>query len=385
MGKTRIGAEQTIDWAKEPGTRIALVAKAPADARDVMVKGESGIEARSRPDFMPLYEPSKRLLTWPNRSEAHIYSAETPDALRGPQHHKAWVDEFAKFKYPRDTWDNLMMGLRLGDNPQVCMTTTPRPLPVLKEILDDPSTVITRGSTYSNAANLPGKFLAQLKRKYEGTRLGRQELYGEVITEVEGALWKLDQIDRLRLSAEKKLPDLVKIVIALDPAVTNTEDSDEFGIIAAGLGANGDGYVLLDASGRYSPAEWGEKAVTHYLMLQANEIVAEANNGGDMIEHTVQTAAEAMRAGAVPFRKVHASRGKHTRAEPISALYEQGRVHHVGCFPELEDEMCNWVPGMASPNRMDALVWALTHLMIDNPILTGAFDLGNAGDSYWRY
>lgn len=361
FGKTRVGAEWTIEQARTPNTRIALVAKNPADARDVLVEGESGILACSPPWFRPTYEPSKRRVTWPNGSLASTYSAEVPDDLRGPQHHRAWVDEFAKYKYPQEAWDNLMLGLRLGDEPRAVVTTTPRPIPALKAILADPRTRVTRGSTYDNAANLAPSFLREILKQYEGTRLGRQELHAELLDDVPGALWTRDRIERLRVT---RAPDLVRIVVAIDPAATSTEGADETGIVAAGLGADDHGYILLDASDRYTPNGWGQKAVTHYQLLKADRVIGEVNNGGEMVEHTVRTAAQSLGA-SVAYRAVHASRGKQTRAEPISALYEQGRVHHVGMFAELEDQMCSWVPGMKSPDRMDALVWALTELMLD--------------------
>ncbi len=361
FGKTRVGAEWTIEQARTPGTRIALVAKNPADARDVLVEGESGILACSPPWFAPVYEPSKRRLTWPNRSMATTYSAESPDDLRGPQHHKAWVDEFAKYKYPQDTWDNLMLGLRLGEDPQAVVTTTPRPIPSLKAIIKDPRTIVTRGSTYENAANLAPSFLREILKQYEGTRLGRQELHAELLEDVPGALWHRAEIEGLRV---KTHPDLVRLVVAIDPAATSGEDSDETGIVAAGLGVDGHGYVLLDGSGKYTPGGWGSRAVAHYETLKADRIVGEVNNGGEMVGHTVRMAAQAD-GKFVNYLAVHASRGKQTRAEPIAALYEQGRVHHVGMLPELEDQMCTWLPGMKSPDRMDALVWALTDLMID--------------------
>ena len=362
-GKTRVGAEWAIEQARTPGIRIALVAKNPADARDVLIEGEGGIMACSLPGFMPVYEPTKRRLTWPNRSIARTYSAEMPDDLRGPQHHKAWVDEFAKYKYPQETWDNLMFGLRLGDNPQAVVTTTPRPIASLRAILADSATIVTRGSTDENAANLAPSFLREIHKKYEGTRLGRQELHAELLEDVPGALWTHDLIEQTRVRTH---PDLVRLVIAIDPAGSSHEDADETGIVAAGLGADGHGYVLVDVSGRYTPGGWAAKAVSHYETLKADRIVGEVNNGGEMVGHTVRMAAQAD-GKTVAYAAVHASRGKQTRAEPIAALFEQFRVHHVGMLPELEDQMCSWVPGMKSPDRMDALVWALTDLMIDEP------------------
>lgn len=359
FGKTRTGAE-TVRWLVETGQakRIALVAPTAADARDVMVEGESGILAVSRPDFKPEYEPSKRRITWPNGAVAYTYSAEEPDRLRGPQHDFAWCDELAAWKYPDDTWDNLIFGLRLGDNPRVVVTTTPKPIPLVRKLVNDPETVVTRGSTYENAANLPPSFLKEIRDKYEGTRLGRQEIYAEILDDVPGALWNRTMLDELRV---KKAPELIRIVVAIDPAVTSGENSDETGIIVAGKGVDGHGYVLEDLSCRMSPDGWATRAVNAYHKYEADRIVAEVNNGGDLVETTIRTVDR-----RIPYKAVRASKGKRTRAEPIAALYEQGKIHHVGSFPLLEDQMCNFTPDGydGSPDRVDALVWALTELML---------------------
>jgi phage terminase large subunit-like protein len=368
MGKTRPGAETVIEWSKDLAKNygrghIALVGKDPGDTRDVMIEGaESGILACSPPWYRPVWEPTKRMLNWGNGVIAHTYSSETPEDLRGPQHHKAWGDELPKWKNPQETWDHLQFGLRLGEHPQTILTNTPRPIKTLIDILHDPNTCITTGKTSDNVDNLSPTFLRVIYRKYEGTRLGRQELNAEVLSDTPGALWTLDLIDACRV---KEVPcSLTKIVIAIDPGVTDPENDpdeklSETGIIAVGYGENEHTYVLHDLSGHYSAGDWGEKSVSHAHSLSAEEIIGETNNGGDLVEFVVRTAAEKL---GLPykFRKVTASRGKRTRAEPISAKYEQRRQHHVGVFPELEDQMTTWVPGLKSPDRMDAMVWGST-------------------------
>lgn len=358
-GKTRTGAE-TVRAIVEPGHygRLALIGQTSADVRDVIVEGESGILATSPPWFRPVYEPSKRRLTWPNGAIATTYSGDEPDQLRGPQHDAALCDELAKWKYAQDAWDNLQMGMRLGRRPLAAITTTPRPIPIIKAILADPQTVVTRGNTYDNAANLPASTMAYLRRKYEGSRLGRQELYAEILDDAPGALWKRGQIDSLRVTATPA--DLVRIVVAVDPAATSGENADETGIVVAALGGNGHGYVLADRTLRGTPLEWATAAVRAYGEFAADRIVAEVNQGGEMVTHVLRTVDR-----NVPISTVHAARSKHTRAEPVAALYEQGRIHHVGAFPQLEDQLCAWTPGESSPDRLDALVWAFTELMVD--------------------
>jgi phage terminase large subunit-like protein len=353
-GKTRVGAEWVRLTHKTVG-RIALVAPTAADARDVMVEGESGILAVSPASERPTYEPSKRRLTWANGAIATTYSADEPDRLRGPQHGAAWCDEVAAWKYPA-AWDMLMFGLRLGSDPRCLATTTPKSVPLMRAIAADPHTIVTRGRTYDNAANLAEAFLAAIVRKYEGTRLGRQELDGEDLEDNPGALWQRARIDELRVV---KAPELVRVVVAVDPAATSGEDSDETGIVTQGRGVDEHGYVLADDSLRGTPDAWGRAAVRAYHLHRADRIVAEANQGGEMVAHVIHTVDP-----NVPVTLVHASRGKQTRAEPVSALYEQGRYHHVGCFAHLEDQMCQWEPGLASPDRMDALVWGGHELML---------------------
>ena len=358
-GKTRVGAE----WVRaqvESGRckRLALVAPTAADVRDVMIEGESGLLAISRPDFMPTFESSRRRVTWPNGAIATTYSAEKPDSLRGPQHDGAWCDELASWRFCEDAWSMLMFGLRLGVDPRCVVTTTPRPVRVLKTLLANPHTVVTSGTTYDNRENLARTFYEQIVRQYEGTRLGRQELMAELLEDVPGALWSHAMLDPLRVA---QVPDLSRVVVAIDPGIKEADAAAETGIIVAGTDENGEGYVIEDATTRSSPALWGQVAVEAYHRHEADRIVAEANNGGNMIQHVLRTVDP-----SVPVRLVNASRGKVTRAEPIAALYEQGRVHHFGTFAHLEDQMCSYTgdPGETSPDRMDALVWALSELML---------------------
>jgi phage terminase large subunit-like protein len=341
--------------------RIALVAATAADARDTMVEGASGLLTMAPKWNRPNYEPSKRRLTWPNGAIATTYSAEEADRLRGPEHDAAWADELAAWQNAQSTWDMLMLGLRLGSHPRWLVTTTPRPIPLLRHLLarEGQDVVVTRGSTYENAKNLAPTFLKAIRDRYEGTRLGRQELNAEVLTDTPGALWQVEWLDRDRVTVA---PELKRIVVAIDPAVSSHEGSDETGIVVAGVGRDGHGYVLEDLSGRYAPHEWARKAIDAYRRHAADRIIAEVNNGGAMVESTLR-----MVDTTVPYRGVHASRGKMVRAEPISALYEQRKVHHVGTFSALEDQICSYTPDQnrsaGSPDRLDALVWCLTELM----------------------
>lgn len=354
-GKTRTGAEYVRQLVQEGYKRIALIAPTPADARDVMIEGESGLLSVCPEWEMPVYEPSKRRLTFPNGAIATVYSGYKPDQLRGPQHDAFWADELAAWQYLQETWDMLMFGLRLG-NPRGIITTTPRPLPLIKELIKSKNVIVTRGSTYENRENLADAFFNAIIGKYEGTRLGRQELNAEILDDNPNALWNRKNIEANRVT---KAPDLKRIVIGVDPNASNTEKSDEIGIIAAGIDNDGIGYILEDLSMLGSPKEWGTTAITGYYKYKADRIVAEINQGGNMVEFVLRSIDK-----NIPYKGVHASKGKYTRAEPISALYEQNKVKHVGTFPKLEDEMCEWEPGMDSPNRMDALVWALTELML---------------------
>jgi predicted phage terminase large subunit-like protein len=367
FGKTLAGASWVNKLAVEnAGWRLALVGRTASDVRDVMVDGATGIRSVNK---SVTYEPSKRRLTWPNGSTATTFTADQPDMLRGPQFHAAWCDELASWRY-RMAWDNLSLGLRLGDRPRVCVTTTPRPIKLIRELMKDEHTVNVTGTTYENLDNLAPSFRKQVLERYEGTRLGRQELYAEILDDVPGALWNRDTLEQCRVD---KAPALSQIVVAIDPAVTAGEDSDETGIVVCGLGEDGHGYVLQDLSGRYTPEQWARRAVEAYNMHEANWIVAEVNNGGDLVERNIRLYRDGdLRLGErVSFRAVRAARGKYTRAEPIGNLYEQGRIHHVGVLPDLEDQQCTWVPGEASPDRVDALVWGMTELMLGQKLVLG--------------
>lgn len=366
FGKTRMGSEWIRQIAADnPGCRIALVAETAADARDVMILGDSGLINCDPNLTAESWSPTNRRLSWPNGSTAWCYNATEPDQLRGPQHHFAWVDELAKFRYMQETWDQLQFGLRLGTHPQVLVTTTPRPLPLIKKILADTGTAVTRGATLDNQANLAANTVKQLYERYGGTRLGRQELDGEILGDIPGALWNRDSIDASRVV---EVPEnLERVYVAVDPAVSSNEGSDEHGIVVVGMARDADGYargyVLQDGTVRGSPEDWARKAVSLYREWQADKIIAEKNQGGDMVESTIKTVDR-----SAPVKLVHASRGKVVRAEPISALYEQGRVHHVGRFDQLEDQMCMFSAdnlrsiSNGSPDRVDALVWGLTEI-----------------------
>jgi len=362
-GKTRAGA----GWVHElvetrQAGRIALVAATAADARDTLVEGVSGLLNTAPPGNRPQYESSKRRLTWPNGAVATTFSSEEADRLRGPEHDAAWADELAAWTDVQGTWDMLMFGLRLGKRPRWLVTTTPKPIKLLRELLarEGKDVAVTRGSTFENEANLAPTFLAAVRQRYAGTRLGRQELNAELLSDNPGALWQLDWLDRDRVSAA---PELRRIVVAIDPAVSNNEGSDETGIIVAGVASDGLIYVLEDCSGRYAPHEWAAMAIAAYRRHKADRILAEVNNGGAMVEATIRALDH-----RVSFKAVHASRGKVVRAEPIAALYEQRKVHHVGGFAVLEDQMCAFTSDFDrakvgySPDRVDALVWALTEL-----------------------
>lgn len=359
-GKTRSAAEAVIEVARKPNLRIALVGRNPADVRDVMVEGDSGILACAR-GLAIEYEPSKSRLTFPNGTRAYIYSAEVPSKLRGPQHHFAWADELSSWNdaFKGDAvdtaWNNLVLGLRLGQKPQVIVTTTPKNNKLTKTIMNRPSTVITRGSTYDNLANLAPVFREQVLSSYEGTRIGRQELLGELLEDIEGALWSNSMLEDALVDA---VPDMARIVVAIDPSGGSGEDNDEQGIIIAGQGVDGFYYVLDDRSCKLSPNGWASRAVAAYHEYQADKLVAEKNFGGDMVEAIIRQVDS-----KVNFKMVSASRGKMQRAEPIAALYEQGKVKHVKGLEQLEQQMVSWTPlDGSSPDRMDAMVWAITEL-----------------------
>ena len=358
FGKTKTGAETIRQWKEVGYSDFALIGQTSADVRDVMLHGESGLITISPPWDKPKHIESKRIVVWPNGARAFLYSADKPDQLRGPQHQKGWLDEPVKFQKLRDLLDMFELGLRIGKNPQYVVTTTPKPLAELKELAADPLTHITTGSSYENITNLAPQYINRIIKKYEGTRIGRQELYAELFTDVAGALWNYELIDKYRV---KSHPDLIRIVVSLDPAVTSNERSDEVGIVVAGLGGDGHIYILEDASLKASPMIWSAVALNKYISYKADVIIGETNNGGDLVETVIGTHGH-----NANFKKLHASRGKYTRAEPVSALYDQGKVHHVGELPALETEMIEWVPGGPSPNRLDAMVWACTELLIDD-------------------
>jgi len=369
-GKTRSGAEWVREQVKRGHKRIAFVAATAADYRDTMVEGDSGILAISPPWDMPDWEPSKRKVTFKNGAKCYCFSAEKPDRLRGPQFEKAWCDELAAWGRLQETWDNLMFGLRLGSNPQAMVTTTPRPLSLIKELVNDSRNAVSRGSTYDNIANLAENFFRYIIKKYQGTRLGRQEIEAVILEDNPNALFKRELIDQHRITSDQ-LPDLEDVVIPLDPAVTDGDKSDDTGIIPCGMATIDDMehyYILGDYTIHGKPHEWGEMALKCYSLFHANKIVGEVNNGGDMIEHVIRTIKKNKKKGIhvsgynVPYESVRATRGKWLRAEPISALSEQGRLHIVGSLPKLEDEMCEWQPGEKSPDRLDSMVWGITAL-----------------------
>ena len=370
-GKTRMGAEWVRDLASaNPGARIALVGATLTEARSVMMEGESGLLALTANDNV-VWEPSLRKLTWPNKTVAVLYSAAEPESLRGPQHDFAWADEIAKWPHGIATWDNLMLGLRLGTNPRAMATTTPRPVPLVRRLVKELGVVRTNGRTNDNRSNLPAEFIEGVTALYEGTRWGRQELDGELIEDVEGALWSRDLLEKrrtvLRPSTGSEPKDervFKRIVIGVDPPVS--AHGDACGIVAVGLGEDGKAYVLADHSVKgASPEGWARAVAGAVEMWGADRVVAEDNQGGNMVESTLRAADLSM-----PVKRVHASRGKSARAEPVAALYEAGRAFHTAAFPELEDEMCGLVVGGGyegpgrSPDRADALVWAMTELML---------------------
>ena len=356
-GKTRAGAEWVHEQIAAGCKRIALVGATAADVRDVMIEGESGILATARSGARPVYEPSRRRVTWPNGAIATTYSAEEPERLRGPQHDAAWADELGAWKYEA-AWDMLLLGLRLGAQPRALVTTTPRPTKLVRSLLSDANTVTTRGSTYDNRDNLAPSYFASIITRYEGTRMGRQELMGELVDDVPGALWTLSLLDGLRVQAA---PDLARIIVAVDPAVTSGAESDETGIVVVGIGVDGHGYVLADRSCRMSPDGWARRAAQAYHEYQADRLIVEDNQGGEMVAFLLGTVD-----ATVPIKRIRASRGKRLRAEPVAALYEQGRVHHVGTYPDLEDQMASFTgDGGEHDDRVDAMVHALTEVMLD--------------------
>lgn len=366
FGKTRVGAETVRMWVRTFPI-VNLIGPTAASARDVMIEGESGILSICPPSERPEYLKGANQLRWPNGARSLIFSADEPERLRGPQCFKLWADELAAWRYP-EAWDLAMLGLRLGVSPQAVVTTTPKPIRIVKELVANPSTIQTRGTTYDNRTNLAASFYTQIITKYEGTRLGRQELNAEILDDNPNAMFTHERIEADRV--RERPASLNRIVVAIDPAVTSNEDSDETGIMVCGVdGQNSPHfYVLEDLSGIYTPTEWGTKAVGAFKAFGADRILGEVNNGGDMVEMVIRNVDV-----SAPFRQVRATRGKEKRAEPIQGLYEQHRVHHVGCFPVLEDQMCDFNPAdpnQKSPDHLDALVWALAELS-DNLIFLG--------------
>ena len=363
FGKTRAGAEWVREQVDAGRQRIALIGETYKDLVEVMCFGDSGLASVFPPHQRPKIVANPNVqVTFHTGAIALGYNATQPAQLRGPQFDCAWCDELAKWKRARDTWDMLQFGLRLGDRPQALVTTTPRPIPVLKEIMARRTTVVTRGSTFDNAANLAESFIEEIRDRYEGTRLGRQELNAEMLDDLPGALWTRSMFDTHRLEAA---PEMQRIVVAVDPSGTGgaDDDGDSIGIVVAGLGIDGRGYVLADRTCKLSPDGWGRRAVEAYHEFKADRIVAERNYGGAMVQHVIRTVDR-----NVSYREVTASRGKVVRAEPVAALYEQERISHVGALAELEDQCCQMGPegyiGEGSPDRADALVWAMTDLML---------------------
>jgi predicted phage terminase large subunit-like protein len=366
FGKTRVISEGVLDQVRTGARRIALVAATAADARDVLVEGESGIMSCAPHWNRPNYEPSKRRLTWPNGALATLYSADEPERLRGPQHDFAVCDELGAWRYV-EAWDMLMLGLRLGKNPRCYVATTPKPTKLIRDLVsrEGKDVVITRGRTKDNASNLAPQFLKTIVSRFQGTRLGRQELDGELLTDTPGALWSAANLEETRVATA---PALQRIVIGVDPSGSGSDTSDECGIICAGLGLDGEGYVLSDLSGRLAPPEWARRAVDTYRVNRADRVVAEVNFGGEMVIATIAAVDP-----TVPVKAITSSRGKVLRAEPISTLFEQGRAHLVGTFPELEDQLTAFTSDYnrqrdGSPDRCDAMVFALTELMCNLPV-----------------
>jgi len=355
-GKTRTGAEfirERVNSGK--AKNIALIGRTAADVRDVMVTGPSGLLACCPPDERPVYEPSRRRITWPNGVVAHTFSSEKPDQLRGPQHDTAWCDETAAWTYSYETWDQLMFGLRLGD-PKCVVTTTPRPIQLLRDLIKNEATAVTRGTTFDNRDNLAEGFFQHILDKYDQTTLGRQELYAELLDEIPGALWTRAMIEASRVT---EVPKLTRIVIAVDPAMSSKRNSDETGIVVVGLGEDNDFYVIEDLSARLSVDKWARLVVDTYHRLGADRVVAEVNQGGELVEKVLRQVDT-----NIAYRPIRASKGKFSRAEPVAARYEQGRVHHLESFPLLEDQLCTYSSTYMpqSPDRLDALVYAVTEL-----------------------
>ena len=357
-GKTRAGSEWVINLARRvPGCRIALVGPTNSDVVGTMIEGESGIIACSPPWFTPSLHWNKKRLLWPNGSRAFWYSAEKPRSARGPQHHYAWLDEVAAYKAPQEMFDLLSMGLRLGSDPRMLITTTPKNIALLKELKKQSSTVVTVGRTKDNKST-PAKFIADVLNRYGGTTLGRQELDGELFESDPNALWTPESIDNYRV---REAPDLIRVLVGVDPSASDKDRADKAGIVVAGIGKDGHGYVLSDYTLKASPDAWARAAVRAYTDWNADAMVEELVKGGKLVSSLIKLVDDRIK--IIPRG---GNRGKATRAEPVSALYEQGKVHHVGSFQELEQQMCSWKPGDKSPNNLDALVYALSELMLQD-------------------
>jgi phage terminase large subunit-like protein len=362
-GKTRAGAEWVKamalgEWGIQ-ARHIALIAPTYAEARLVMIEGQSGLLSVHKDDERPIYESSKRTITWPNGAKAQVFSAEDYDGLRGPQFDAAWCDELAKWKYASEAWDMLQFALRLGENPVAVITTTPRPIPLLTRLMEVRGTIHSVSKTRENENNLAKSFITAIEERYAGIPLGRQELNGELIADVEGAMFKRDVIERNRV---RHVPEFKRIIVAVDPPAGHGKKSNACGIICAGLGVDDRAYILDDASVQgLRPAKWAARIIALYHSRKADRVVAEVNQGGAMVEQVIREVDD-----DVSFKAVHASRGKKARAEPVAALYDQNKVSHVGSFAELEDEMCNFVSDKGkSPDRLDALVWAIAELILN--------------------
>lgn len=363
FGKTRTGGEACREWSADKRARILLVGPTASDVRDTMIEGPSGLLSCFPPNQRPIYNPSRHLVVFPSGAIGITRSADEPERLRGPQFTNFWIDELAACQYAKEAWDQIMFGFRMKTQElQGIITTTPKPIDVLKALLKNPASVVTSGNSYENRLNLSEAWFQEVIEPYEGTRLGRQEIEGELLEDTPGALWTQAMIDATRIE-RINMPPLIRVVIAIDPAVTASETSDETGIGAAGIDINGHVYVLEDDSCKDSPAGWAKRACRLMLKWNADRIVAEVNNGGDLVERNIRAVLQ-----EIPFRAVRASRGKLLRAEPVAAMHERGRIHFVGRnFAELEAQCTTWVPGVStkSPDRLDWFVWAVTDLALD--------------------
>jgi phage terminase large subunit-like protein len=364
FGKTRTGAETIRQWVKENRyRRIALIADTETEARHIMVEGDSGLLTVHSSEEQPKYEPSKRRLTWTNGAIATLFTAENYEQLRGAQFDCVWIDELAKFRYAMEMWDQMNFGLRIGQDPRIIVTTTPRPNDIIHMLLEGEGdwVTITRGTTFDNAANLSPSFITHIKKRYEGTSLGDQELHGHVLSDVEGALWQHKTVESLKV---REIPLLKRVVVAVDPATTSSASSSETGIIVAGVCNQGHAYILQDLSGKYTPTQWANRAIGAYYNFKADRLIAEINQGGDMVKSIIHSLDP-----RVSYKNVHACRHKVLRAEPVLALYEQRKIFHARFGLEaLEEQMCTYVPSSKkSPDRLDALVWAVTELLLTGP------------------